>query len=199
MARPKDTESLTAAKILKSARKSFLKKGFAGTSINDIATDAGIHKSLIYHHFGSKENLWRAVKSHLVESFSGTPIESMALSETDLKTLITQIVTFRFRFYEQNPDIVRLMGWQNLEAASEAITGLATGQLNTIAPQLKSLQEKGLVRSDIDPEMASYFVMSTASAPFKDRVSFALPTSRRENKDTYLRMIINFLIKALEP
>ncbi len=112
MARPKDTESLTATKILKSARKSFLKKGFAGTSINDIAADADIHKSLIYHHFGSKENLWRAVKSHLVENFSGSPIDSIILDETDLRTLITQIVTFRFRFYEKNPDIVRLMGWQ---------------------------------------------------------------------------------------
>jgi AcrR family transcriptional regulator len=43
--------------ILNSALKLFAKKGFHGTSISDIAKDAGISKGLAYNYFESKSQL----------------------------------------------------------------------------------------------------------------------------------------------
>jgi len=50
------------AKIINVAKKLFSEKGFAGTSISDLAKAAEINQSLIYHYFENKEALWRRVK-----------------------------------------------------------------------------------------------------------------------------------------
>lgn len=47
----------TKETILNSALKLFAKKGFHGTSISDIAKDAGISKGLAYNYFESKNQL----------------------------------------------------------------------------------------------------------------------------------------------
>ena len=48
-------------KILVSAAKNFAKKGYAVTSLKDIALDAKISKGGLYHHFSNKEDLFFAV------------------------------------------------------------------------------------------------------------------------------------------
>ncbi|MGO0985148.1 TetR/AcrR family transcriptional regulator [Clostridioides difficile] len=47
--------------ILSISAKLFLEKGFDKTSMNDIATTAGISKGAIYHHFQSKDEIIKAV------------------------------------------------------------------------------------------------------------------------------------------
>jgi AcrR family transcriptional regulator len=43
--------------ILDAAMEAFAKRGFHGTSIDDVAAAAGVSKALIYEHFSSKQNL----------------------------------------------------------------------------------------------------------------------------------------------
>lgn len=47
--------------ILRAAATAFARTGFADTSMEDVAAEAGITKLLIYRHFDSKEELYRAV------------------------------------------------------------------------------------------------------------------------------------------
>src|SRR5690606_31224912 len=51
----------TRARILKAAEKEFARKGLKGTRIDAIAARARCNKALIYHYFGSKEDLFSAV------------------------------------------------------------------------------------------------------------------------------------------
>ena len=48
------------AQIVEAASEVFGTRGFAATSVGDIAERAGISKPLIYNYFGSKEGLLRA-------------------------------------------------------------------------------------------------------------------------------------------
>ncbi len=48
-------------KILVSAAKNFAKKGYAVTSLKDIALTAKVSKGGLYHHFSNKEDLFFAV------------------------------------------------------------------------------------------------------------------------------------------
>lgn len=50
-----------AGKILDTAERLFAKKGFASVSMNEIANAAGASKANIFHHFGSKKDLYIAV------------------------------------------------------------------------------------------------------------------------------------------
>jgi AcrR family transcriptional regulator len=47
--------------ILRAAATAFARTGFADTSMEDVAAEAGITKLIVYRHFGTKEELYRAV------------------------------------------------------------------------------------------------------------------------------------------
>src|ERR1700748_3115150 len=50
----------TRATILDAARSSFAEKGFAGTTIRGVASDAGVDAALVHHYFGTKDDLFLA-------------------------------------------------------------------------------------------------------------------------------------------
>ena len=47
--------------IMEGARAEFMKSGFDGTSMNDIARSAGVSKGTLYVYFPSKEHLFEAL------------------------------------------------------------------------------------------------------------------------------------------
>ncbi len=51
----------TVAAIQTAAHELFAKRGFAATTIDDIARRAGVAKGAVYHHFGSKEEIFERV------------------------------------------------------------------------------------------------------------------------------------------
>jgi len=69
-------QRLTAEKrreqILCKVKELCTKKGFAGTTLDDIANGAGVSRALIVQHFGSKEKLYEALIDYL---FRDHPME----------------------------------------------------------------------------------------------------------------------------
>lgn len=49
------------ASILAAAARAFAHEGYAATSMDDVAGEAGVTKLIVYRHFESKEELYRAV------------------------------------------------------------------------------------------------------------------------------------------
>jgi AcrR family transcriptional regulator len=47
--------------IIDAAKHAFVRKGYAATSLDDVAAEAGITRVLIYRHFDSKADLYQAV------------------------------------------------------------------------------------------------------------------------------------------
>ena len=66
MARNKYPEE-TVRKILDAAAHLFLEKGYDGTSLQDIIDETKLSKGAIYHHFGSKEDIFEAVCDRMGE------------------------------------------------------------------------------------------------------------------------------------
>src|SRR5260221_4238299 len=52
------------ARVLRAATSSFLARGYR-SSVDDIARRAGVAKQTVYHHFPSKDTLFKAVASDL--------------------------------------------------------------------------------------------------------------------------------------
>jgi len=186
----------TAMKILAAAESIFLEKGFEGASINHIADKAGINKSLIYHHFESKENLWKTVKANLIRGEDEKALDQITFPTDTFKNFLTAFVTFRFQVYNKNPAIARLIAWQRLEKASEEIQGVNRNDLIDLSPQIEEFQSRGEVRSELDPHMVSYFIISSASAPFMDPPPFFLGKNGKLTKQKYLHMMIDSLYLA---
>jgi AcrR family transcriptional regulator len=49
------------ASILRGAATAFARSGFADTSMDDVAAEVGVTRLIVYRHFDSKEDLYRAV------------------------------------------------------------------------------------------------------------------------------------------
>lgn len=54
---PRDERGVLAARILAAARNAFADTGFAGTTIRAVARAADVDPALVYHYFGSKDDL----------------------------------------------------------------------------------------------------------------------------------------------
>jgi AcrR family transcriptional regulator len=54
---PRDERGVLSARIVASAREQFAETGWSGTTIRAVARAADVDPALVYHYFGSKENL----------------------------------------------------------------------------------------------------------------------------------------------
>jgi TetR/AcrR family transcriptional regulator len=70
--RPRDAEA-TRLEILDASEGLFAEQGYGSTSLAQISKAANAHKSLILHHFESKEGLWQAVKDRKFAGFGQGP------------------------------------------------------------------------------------------------------------------------------
>jgi AcrR family transcriptional regulator len=187
------SEHATAEKILQAAQDIFMVKGFEGASINDIANQAKINKSLIYHHFSNKIDLWKAVKKNLLEKHVGQEIFQVDFPMDSFRNFLTSFVTLRFKFYDDNSAIVRLITWQRLENSQDDIEGIQETKFTSVTSQIKEFQQRGEVRPELDPEMVNYFIMTTASMAFMERPAFF---DEPNAKKKFLELLIESLFLA---
>src|SRR3954470_16650716 len=61
MAKQAERRAATTEAILKAGRRLFGERGFAATTIDDIANAAQVAKGAVYHHFATKEAVFEAV------------------------------------------------------------------------------------------------------------------------------------------
>ncbi|MDY7092985.1 MAG: TetR/AcrR family transcriptional regulator [Acidobacteriota bacterium] len=148
MAAKRDPEATRAA-ILQAAEEEFLQKGFADTSTSAIARGAGVTKSLIHHHFGSKEKLWNEVKVRRFAQYAEAQIRMTETSSPDAD-LLRRSMKLYFKFLQDNPEVVRLMAWMYLEGDDEC-TDIDRKVLLAGAEKIREGQENGSLRNDIDP------------------------------------------------
>src|SRR5690606_36475619 len=64
--RSKEDALATRTSLLDAAERAFLEKGVAGTSLNDIAVEAGTTRGAIYWHFRDKADLFNAMMQRVV-------------------------------------------------------------------------------------------------------------------------------------
>lgn len=69
--------------IIEATEKLFAEKGYEGTSVRDIAQDAGVNVAMISYYFGSKEKLMEALFVHRI-SLSRLTLENL-LQNKELK------------------------------------------------------------------------------------------------------------------
>ncbi len=195
MGRAKEAQKeFTADKILKAACKVFPEFGFAGTSISMLAKEADINQSLIYHHFGSKEELWKATKAYLLRDiFAQAP---RSYEGTSLADFIQHEVKSRFSWYREHPEIIRMLNWQRLEPIRKQLQGTAPGVIDSWVRIVPRMQKEGKIRSDISAEMVIVMMTNMVVSPLLDDNRFL---HSQEECNKYLQLISQALIDMFKP
>lgn len=135
----------TRGRILSAALKEFAAKGFAGARVDIIARRAAINKRMLYHYFGNKESLFRAVLRRKIterqawaETLSGDPAESLC---------------FWFEAACKDEDWVHLLEWEALQDKrrktideKERRAAVERG-----LQRIRQRQARGQISSEFDP------------------------------------------------
>ncbi|WP_299946601.1 TetR/AcrR family transcriptional regulator [uncultured Microbulbifer sp.] len=103
--RPKDPAKRQA--ILDAAKELFLTQGFAATSMDALASAAGVSKLTVYSHFSDKETLFSAAITDRCESMMPLPI--FVLEEEDSVAGVLERIGQAFLEMVYSEDSVRLL------------------------------------------------------------------------------------------
>ena len=158
--------------ILEAAEEVFVEKGFAGASMSAIADEAGVAKSLIYHHFQSKDDLWKEVIQHRFSMVDLIEKLYKVISQESTGSLV-DIVAGRegfFEFLKRKPGMVRMMTWLNLEGSGPA-PGPKDLQQKVIGVIIRMMEE-GRLRADLDPAVLPILFMSISTHWFAAKWDF---------------------------
>lgn len=98
----------TAERILDAAEDLFAEKGYAATSLGDVADRVGIRSPSLYNHFRNKEALYQAVLERLIEEFS-QPLQAIAASDNPDRDLVLTWLETIVRMHHANPNLARLL------------------------------------------------------------------------------------------
>jgi AcrR family transcriptional regulator len=143
------------AQIIDTAAGAFLKTGFDGTSMEDVAEAAGISRLLIYRNFETKERLYRAVLSSITDEFVAE-FETLDLAEIRRRGGIVRIMLGIAR---RHPDAFRLL-WRH--AAHEPAFVTFSNRFRTVLAEYTAnvVILSGLA---IDPRMLRWCATSLAA------------------------------------
>ena len=182
----------TQKKILSSARQIFLKKGFSGTSMSQIAKEANVAKALLFHYFKTKEDLWKNVKDEVIGQ---NIIENLNCVPTDsFEHFIEFIIDARFTLYGENQDLVLMMNWQRLEVQEE-IAGTTSLPADMWKKELEQFQSKGEINEKIDTTLLQNLIFSLSSLPFLEKWEWSENKEKLEEYKILLKRTVSFIAR----
>jgi AcrR family transcriptional regulator len=184
----------TRERLLGVSRELFVQHGYTGTSMTQIAAKAGVNHSLLFHHFGSKLNLWLDVKEMIIEEGKKAFL-ILPSSDQPLASFLRELVTQSIIFYKNNPDIIRIINWQRLESITgEEITFVMTHESEAWINITKHYQQRGEIDPSLKPEFITMMVLALTTSIATDPNVFA---NDPVAKAAYVEFCIERLQKAL--
>ena len=164
----------TRGDILRAARRLFAERGYAATSINDIAEEAGVAIQTIYARLGSKRGLLLALIDLIDEEADvGSLVEEVTSAANPLAALRAGVRLTR-SFQERCGDIIEAL-FTAAGAEPELADAVAEGQrrhregARITIDRIRQLE--GL-RNDVRPEQAqALFALSTNHEAWRELIS----------------------------
>jgi TetR/AcrR family transcriptional regulator len=152
--RPARNARLTRARILAAARVEFVTHGLNGARVDQIATQSGVNKNLIYHYFGSKDALYLEVLEGIYAGLR-TSQQDSELRTAEPVEAMARLAANTFDHFVATPDLIRLMSIENIHYGahlkrSAAVKPLYDDLLDTMQVILKRGQAAGLFRRNVD-------------------------------------------------
>lgn len=138
----------TARRVLDRARDLFAEHGHAGVSLDDVATAAGVTRGAVYHHYGSRSGIFRAVAEDLQQDVADRVATAAAAAGDDARDrlragshafldAVTEGPTARVLLVDA-PAVIGWDAWRDLDAAASG------------AHLVDALREVGTDRADLE-------------------------------------------------
>jgi AcrR family transcriptional regulator len=110
----------TREALLVAGRAAFARHGRDGASVRDIAGAAGVNPALVRYHFGSKDELYRAVIEHALTGLRDRVLAAMGDSR-DSRAAATRAIGAYLDHLEEQPDFPKLVARGVLDQDAEVL------------------------------------------------------------------------------
>jgi TetR/AcrR family transcriptional regulator len=186
----------TRAVVIDAAERLFADRGFAATSMRDISAASGVSHPLIHHHFGSKEELYAAVKRRMVEGYARRfPAAARATNRPlSVRAEMRRIMTY----LSENPVMLRLCSWTRLEGDIQVWPG-EPDLLETLRIRVEAGQRQGRVRGDLDPAVLSLMIFGLILFWVENRAHFAERYKGRIGDEAFFRQAVALIERGVAP
>lgn len=195
---------ITRNNILEIAEIEFSDKGLTGARVDEIAEKTKTSKRMIYYHFGSKKELYKAV---LEKSYNAIRKLELAIdieAETPTEAL-RNICEITFDYHVQNPSFVRIIGQENILYGKNVLEFKSVRSRNrAIIRMLGRLIERGVeageFRTGIDPINLHMSISSLCFYYMSNKYTFSLifawdmdsPEAIAERKEIIVDTILRY-------
>ena len=144
--------------ILRAAITVFARSGYHTSRVSDVAKEAGVAYGLVYHYFGSKEDLletvFRRTWSRMLEA-----VEELEKSDTTAREQIAGVARIVLGAWQVDPDLVRVLV---REVARSPQLGREVDEIAHAFQALERIvvrgQERGELRTDVEPRLAAWIL-----------------------------------------
>ncbi len=153
-----DNRCCTKSKILAAARKLFSKRGYALTSLDEIAKNVSIAKPSLFYHFKNKENIYASVaKNSLAVIISDLEIylEESRLKQRNLEKILVEVIEKRLN----DEIVIRLVDMKMIGLDQEVIISIRED-----LQKIRNLVRKILEVYDIkNPKLAAEVLINSVN------------------------------------
>jgi len=155
-------QSPGARRIESAARRLFANRGYAGTSMAEIAAAAGVSKATVFHHYRSKRALYEALVG---DAFAGFREQLVPLLEAgeDLEGSLRSFAAAHVERLTRMQGTMRLIAREMLSgsvASTELMSGAEMSRnFSLLVDALRRGQASGKVRANVDPGLAAFLLL----------------------------------------
>lgn len=156
--------------IIDTAEKLFAGKGYHGTSVRDIAEEAGVNIAMISYYFGSKEKLMQAL---FQERTSHLELRVERLLQNETLTPLEKVWTLVDEYVEkivQRRQFYKIMVCEQMMDKNPVITGMINeakkANADLIGRLIKDGQKKGAFKKNVDVVLMLNTMIGTVMQTF---------------------------------
>lgn len=182
--------------ILQSAIHLFAQNGFRGTTTRELAQAVGVSEPVLYQHFPSKSDLYKAIIENLMEKVQGMNLDEQNLSiDQFLPRLAGEILDF----YAKNADYIRILIFSGLEGHELSRMFHERHACHVFEAMGQAMERRiadGSLRADLDPQLtARAFAMMIGDVGLK---RILVPNAESAGEQTRLvHQMVNIFLNGI--
>jgi len=182
--------------ILAAAVNLFGRRGYNGTTIDEITKAAGITKGAIYWHFKSKSHLLRAVIKQLNDEYLECLINETLTSSTRAIDRFWYSFKFTARFGFEHRDLVHFLRNMTLELSpsedenAKAFFKILDRQREFYKKLIEAAQKDGDFRTDLSADLLAATVLAAHDGIFLQWIAFDNILDGRELAWAYRQVLL---------
>ncbi len=176
--------------ILDAARKVFMRKGFDGARMQEIANEAGINKALLHYYFRSKEQLFQNIFRQSFRNLWPTIEPELVREKIDVRLLIKAVISGYVDILEKMPYLPNFVIGE-INRDPEKVAGLikeAAIKPDLLITAIKKAMDDGLIIK-MDPREMLIYLIGLCVFPVVTRP--LLGQLLYKNSDDYQKFIAN--------